>query len=183
MIRENSNIKGLNLRNSVSLLSQFADDSALSLDGSENSFIEAINTLNIFAEMSGLKLNIEKTQLVWLGNRRGRGIRYMRDKNFIWDPGTFKYLGIIFSTNVHEIVRLNYENKIEELEKLLKVWNRRQLTPFGKITIIKTLGISKLTYLFANIPDPDIKTLKQIEILFFNFLWNNRSAKLNKKCT
>ena len=183
MIRENSDIKGLQIKNSLTLLSQFADDTALCLDGTERSFNEAVGTLSLFARISGLKINIEKTQAVWLGNRRGRGIRYMRDKNFIWDPGTFRYLGIIFSTQVKEIVRLNYENKIQEIQKLLQTWNKRQLTPFGKITIIKTLGVSKLTYLFANIPDPDDNVLRQIDTMFFNFLWNNKTGKLNKKCT
>ena len=183
MIRENSNINGLKLKNEISLISQFADDTALALDGSEQSFTESMNILNIFADISGLKINIEKTQIVWLGNRRGRGIRYLRDKNFIWDPGTFRYLGVIFSTQVNEIVRLNYENKLEDIRKILKIWHKRQLTPFGKITIIKTLGISKLTHLFGNIPDPDAKFLNELEKIFFDFLWNNKASKLNKKCT
>ena len=183
MIRENENIKGLQLKNSLTLLSQFADDTALCLDGTEKSFTEAVDTLTFFARLSGLKVNVEKTQAVWLGNNRGRGIRYMRDKNFIWDPGTFRYLGIIFSTQVKEIVRLNFENKIHEIQKLLQTWNKRQLTPFGKITLIKTLGVSKLTYLFANIPDPNENFLQQLDTLFFNFLWNNKVGKLNKKCT
>ena len=183
MIRENNNIKGLKLRNEISLISQFADDTALSLDGSEQSFVEAIHTLNIFADISGLKINIEKTQIVWLGNQRGRGLRYMRDKNFIWDPGTFRYLGIIFSVQVGDIVRLNYDSKLEEIKKTLKIWQKRQLTPFGKITIIKTLGISKLTYLFSNIPDPSVGFLKELEKIFFDFLWSEKYSKLNRKCT
>ena len=65
----------------------------------------------------------------------------------------------MFSTNVHEIVLINYENKLEEMEKLLNSWLRRNIAPFGKITVIKTLVISKVTHLFKNLPDTDEKFL------------------------
>ncbi len=46
------------------------DDTNLLLDGSERSFKEAIITLLKFAEMSGLKMNHEKTQVVWIGGMK-----------------------------------------------------------------------------------------------------------------
>ena len=60
----------------------------------------------------------------------------------------FKYLGNFFSTNTKNIIKLNYDQKYSEIEKILKTWEKRSLTPFGKITVIKTLAVSKLTYLF-----------------------------------
>ena len=78
------------------LLSQFADNTALCLDGSEKSFTEAVRILHIFASMSGLKINFGKTQVIWIGSMRNSQIRYLRDMNFCWDPGTFKYLGVFF---------------------------------------------------------------------------------------
>ena len=63
---------------------------------------------------------------------------YMRDRNFIWDPGTFKILGIVFSTNLSEMVALNFEDKIGELKRDISKWKRKHLTPLGKITYKKT---------------------------------------------
>ena len=60
MIRENDTIKGIDINNQEFLLSQFADDTALSLDGSEESFNEAVRVLTSFALVSGLKINFEK---------------------------------------------------------------------------------------------------------------------------
>ena len=51
------------------LLSQFADDTTLCLDGSEESFKESIQTLKKSALFSGLKLNNDKTQVVWIVKR------------------------------------------------------------------------------------------------------------------
>ena len=55
MIRKNPPIKGIFLKDISVLLSQFADDTRLYLDGKEESFRESVNVLVRFASMSGLK--------------------------------------------------------------------------------------------------------------------------------
>ena len=184
MLHENEIVKGISINDKEAFLSQFADDTALFLDGSRESFEQCIHILNKFANISGLSMNFDKTVVVWLGSKKNCGDRYLRDMNFTWDPGgilnsKFKYLGIIFSTNTKNIVDLNYNSKLMEIEKLLKTWNKRFLTPFGKITIIKTLALSKLTYLFSNIPDPDMNFLKNVNSLFVKFLWNDKPSKIS----
>ena len=65
--------------------------------------------------------------------------------NLDWNPVTFKVLGVVFSTDVLEIVTINFENNLNEMKKVLTAWSRRNLTPFGRITVIKSLVISKIT--------------------------------------
>ena len=48
MILNNNRIKGIKFYNSINILSQFADDTTLSLDGSEESLVAAIDTLTKF---------------------------------------------------------------------------------------------------------------------------------------
>ena len=52
---------------------------------------------------------------------------------------------------------------------------KRQLTPFGKITVIKTLALSKITHLFMSIPDPSNTFLRELDQMLFYFLWNEIS--------
>ena len=139
MIRQSSKIKGIKLKEREALLSQFADDTTLCLDGSEESFKEAINILKIFSQISGLKMNNDKTIAVWIGSRKNCGLRFSRDMNFCWDPGIFKVLGIKFCTDIDRISEINYENKLIEIQRMLRRWNRRQLTPLGKITVVKMI--------------------------------------------
>ena len=112
--------------------------------------------------MSGLKMNYDKTVVVWIGSKRNSNVKFMPELNFYWNPVTFTVLGVVFSTNVHEIVLTNYENKLSEIKKLLNTWSRRNITHFGKITVIKTVVISKTTHLFTNLPDPDGKFLHDL---------------------
>ena len=180
MIRQNKDIKGITLRDKDVLLSLFADDTTLYLDGSEKSFTEAIKMLDIFSKISGLKVNNDKTQIAWIGSCRNSNIKYMRDKNFIWDPGTFKVLGIHFSVNINEITNINFEGKMDEVKREISRWNKRNMTPLGKITIIKTLIISKLTHLLINLPDPPLRFLKELETAIFKFLWGGNTHKVKK---
>ena len=46
-------------------------------------------------------------------------------------------------------------------------WFYRFLTPYGKVVIIKTLALSKLSDAALVVPNPSKQMLKQIECLFF----------------
>ena len=179
MIRSNKNIKGIKIKEKETLISLFADDTTLYLDGSEQSFNEAIKTLERFSTISGLKMNQDKTQIAWIGSKKNSKVKYMKDKSFVWDPGTFKVLGILFSTS-QDISKINYIDKMEEIKRDIARWKKRHMTPLGKITIIKTLIISKLTYLFINIPDPPHTFLKELDQILFRFLWDGKTNRIKK---
>ena len=119
--------------------------------------------LQQFASMSGLNINVDKTKAVWIGSRRNSKLRFMPEINLDWNPVTFTALGVVFSTDVFEIVRINFENKLNEMKKVLNAWSRRNLTPFGRITVIKSIVISKITHLLMNLPDPEESFLEGIE--------------------
>ena len=179
LIKQHRDIKGIKVAENVeTLLSQFADDTSLFLDGSKKGFEACVQCLEKFTDISGLKMNFEKTQIVWIGSRKNSDVRYMRDKNFIWNPGIFKVLGINFSVNMEEIVTINYENKLQEIDTLLKVWSKRHLTPFGKITVIKTMALAKLVHLFINLPDPKVTFINRLNKMFNDFLWDGKRAKM-----
>ena len=40
--------------------------------------------------------------------------------------------------------------------------------------------MSKLTYLFLNIPDPPVKFIRELQACFYSFLWNDKPAKIKK---
>ena len=80
--------------------------------------------------------------------------------NLYWNPLTFTVLGVVFSTDLHEIITINFENELNEMNKVLNAWSRRNLNPFGRITVIKSLVISKITHLLMNLPDPEKSFLK-----------------------
>ena len=67
LILNNKKIKGIFCGSTEINLSQFADDTTLILDGISQSLQAALNVLEVFGSLSGLQVNTEKTQVVWVG--------------------------------------------------------------------------------------------------------------------
>ena len=94
--KANKDIKGIEIAGSEYLLSQFADDTTILLDGSEKSLNEALKILNKFAIASGLKLNSTKTRAVWIGCEKFSGETFNHRLKLDWNQTDFTILGIKF---------------------------------------------------------------------------------------
>ena len=57
---------------------------------------------------------------------------------------------------------------------------KRKLSLIGRITIIKSLALAKFTHLFLALPNPQGELIKQIERMFFKFLWNNGPDRIKR---
>ena len=181
MIKGYENIKGINIKNIQYLISQFADDTTLMLDGTEKSFKEAMRILDMFARYSGLNLNYTKTKAIWIGSKKFSKDVYHHRIKLDWTQENFTLLGIKFTLNLDDMVDINYNDKISQISNEIKIWNKRNLTPVGKITIIKSLFLSKLNHLFASIPNPNKEMSSKLNSIFFNFIWNGKTEKVKRK--
>ena len=94
MIKENRDIKGIIIGQTEHKISQFADDTELFQNGKSKTFEETIRVLDDFGKKSGLKINIGKTIVIWLGSNTNSNIRYMPQLKFEWNPPQFKIFGI-----------------------------------------------------------------------------------------
>ena len=70
LVKKNNNIQGLSIDDKEYLIAQYADDTEFILDGSKEYFENAIETLDLFAKMSGLKINYDKSQVIWIGSKK-----------------------------------------------------------------------------------------------------------------
>ena len=181
MIRENQRIKGIKLNDNEFKLTQYADDSEVLLEGDRQSFEETVQTIQQFSNVSGLKLNSSKTNVIWLGSSRNSNVRYMQHLDMSWNPETFKILGIIFTNDLHDVVNLNFQEKIKEMKYLYKVWIKRQITPLGRVAVLKSLILSKLIYLWILLPNPPDHLIFEIQSEIFKFVWNNKNHRINRQ--
>ena len=95
--RNNSDIRGLLVKENDIKISQYADDTTLILDGSEKSLSEALRTLESFSKLSGLRLNSKKTEALWIGSYAGKDEIICPEYNFNWRDVKVKALGVRFS--------------------------------------------------------------------------------------
>ena len=97
-----------------------------------------------------------------------------------WPKDSIFALGIHFSNSAKVSGKLNFYEKLDVLEKTLNNWKRRKLTLLGKINIVKSMGLSKLIYNASVLPVPK-NFCDQVNKVTFNFIWNNKMAKIKKK--
>ena len=98
----------------------------LFLDGTEKSLNQTLSELEIFSRISGLNVNFEKTQLVWIGSEK-YSIRSIETKwKLSWDKNTFKLLGISFNTKLEKMIQDNYATKIQQKEKNINIWKKKK---------------------------------------------------------
>ena len=181
MLRNNKDIKGIKISNHEYKVLQYADDTALLLDGSENSLKNALSLIGQFSKYSGLKPNFNKTVCIKIGTLRYSDLRFCEDYNLTWSQAPFKFLGITFSTQLSEMEELNFSSKIQELRKLINSWSRRILSTNGRITVVKTILLPKLTHLLIALPNPSDIIVKELERMFFRYIWNNKMDRISRK--
>ena len=174
-LKNNKNIKGIHINNKGYIISQFADDITLFLDGSDKSLRSTLKLLEEFSRISGLSVNLKK--LIWIGSMK-HSTRSIKTKwKLSWGEIQFKILGITFHVNLRNMVKINFEPKIQSIKNSIAFWNRRKLTTFGKITVVKSILVPTLTHLFLGLPSPTKEYIKQISGNLYNFVWDGACKK------
>ena len=83
-IREKKEIRGITVKDKEIKLIQYADDTTLILDGSEESLLESLRIIEHFGNISDLRLNDKKTEALWIGARVNCDFKLCPEKIFKW---------------------------------------------------------------------------------------------------
>ena len=180
VIRECDEVKGIKIGDTEIKLSQYADDTTLFLKGDKHSLEVVMDILRWFNRLSGLGINREKNKVIRIGALRDRRMSWEGKFGLEWTH-SFVVLGIHYDVNnLSETTDTNLYLKINDIKKLIRTWSSRALTPYGKVTIVKSLNLSKITHILLSLPSPCVSMFKNIEKLFFDFIWDNKPAKFSR---
>ena len=173
-------IKGIVVYDKETKLSQYADDTTIYLGGDKESLCGVMRILEWFRKVSGLAINKDKTSVIKIGALRGRSVSWEGKFRLKW-TAEFDVLGIKYNINkMATITDDNISAKISDIKKKL-VRSTRSLTPYGKVVIIRSLLMSKITHILLSLPTPSDKAISQLEQLFFSFLWCNKPPKFPRE--
>ena len=126
-IKNDPTIRGIQVNKHEQKISQYADDTTVVVRDLD-SVTSLLRVLNDFKEHSGLEINTTKTEAMWLGEWKDRADEPF---GFKWPKESINDLGVFFSYNQASANRLNFDEKILNLEKTLNTWQRRNLTLYG----------------------------------------------------
>ena len=181
VIREYPDIKGIETYGVENKLSQYADDTTLFIKADLESLTGVIRVLDWFKKISGLEVNKDKTKVIKIGAIRDRSISLEGKFGLDWTT-EFEVLGIKYRIkHMTTITDDNISSKIVEMKKLIAVWNTRNLTPYGKVTILKSLIYSKITHILLSLPNPSDQMFKELQSMVDSFLWNKKPPKFRKE--
>jgi exonuclease III len=164
--------KGINY-----FITQFADDTSFSIVNNKNAMHDLFYHLNEYGLISGLKLNINKTEILPLGTSNETDIpkRYRRHVK-----EEVKYLGCTIKKDYKETTNINIKEASIKIDNLISKWIHRKTTLSGKIAIIKSLLLPQLTYILTNMNSPDDKTIQEIDKKLYKFMNNGGSEKIKR---
>ncbi|XP_065618459.1 uncharacterized protein LOC136062819 [Quercus suber] len=121
-----------------------------------------------FEEVSGLRINLGKSELVPIG-----GVPNLEALVGLLGCGQsslpLKYLGLPLGAKFKDLSVWN--PILERMERRLAGWKRMYLSKGGKVTLIKSSLSSLPTYFLSLFPLPS-KVAKRMEKLQRDFLWN-----------
>ena len=137
LIRNNADIKGIIINDRETKISLYADDASLILDDSERSLMASLKILEKFDQISGLKINYSKTEVIWICSKAGSKYILCRNYNLEWGKTTFQLLRIQISINLKDITNHNMVPKIIKIKNSLKQWKKKKPNTYWENNCIK----------------------------------------------
>ena len=120
IIKMTPDIVGIKIGKTEFKMVQYADDTTIILDGSRDSLQATLNVLEIYGSLSGLRVNTEKTKIIWIGKKKHSNDKLLISAKLDWGSSEFNLLGIDFSVDLERIPQMNYTKALDKARKTMK---------------------------------------------------------------
>lgn len=179
-IRNHNGLFGVKLGDTEYRISLYADDILLFITKPEDSVSVLVSIICQFGQISGYKINYDKSEALPLGDFGDRAA--LVNFPFKWSITGFVYLGIRVSANVKELYKLNFSPVLTAVKHDLNRWFDLPLSWMGRISMIKMNVLPRILYPIQMLPlRINKRAILDIERFLSNFIWHGKRPRLKMK--
>ncbi|GJX81477.1 RNA-directed DNA polymerase, eukaryota, reverse transcriptase zinc-binding domain protein [Tanacetum coccineum] len=166
----NGLISGININNSTINISDlfFADDVIITTGWNARVLENIIRVLHVFYLASGLKINIQKSNIYGIGVNEEEVYNMASNTGCTAGNIPFNYLGLPIGSNMKSTA--SWKVLVDRFRSRLSTWKANILSIGGRLTLIKSVLGSLGIYYLSIFRAPEL-VLNDLERIRSNFFW------------
>ena len=147
-IKEEKEIKGIQIGKEKVKLSLFADEMILYIENPKDSIRKLLKRISEFSQVAGYKINTQKS-LAFLYINNEKSERQIKESiRFTIATKRIKYLGINLPKETKELYTENYKILMKEIKDDINRWKDIPCSWAGRINIVKITILPNAIYRF-----------------------------------